>query len=78
MIYLKWICMTKNEMNSLILKIDNVHFRYQKKSSILNGVNLEVGSSEIIGISGENGSGKSTLLKILVGLLKPEKGVVEA
>lgn len=77
MTYQKMIYVDCSKMNKLLLKIEDLHFQYNKKISILNGVNLEVGSSEIIGISGENGSGKSTLLKILVGLLKGQKGSVK-
>lgn len=59
-----------------LLSAEDIHFAYNKKRPILQGINLKVYPGEIIGISGENGSGKSTLLKILVGLLKPDKGSI--
>lgn len=40
----------------------------------VNGVNFEVGNSEIIGLIGDNGAGKSTLIKILTGYIKQDKG----
>ena len=43
---------------------------------VLDGITLHVGSSEILGLIGPSGSGKSTILRVLVGLLKPESGVV--
>ncbi len=60
--------------NNVLLKLENVKFRYNKKTDIINGVNLTVGTGEIVGISGENGAGKSTLLKLIIGLLKPKDG----
>ena len=44
---------------------------------VLNGVDLEVRSGELVGVVGENGSGKSTLMKIIVGLLDRDSGTVE-
>ncbi|MCD4666609.1 ABC transporter ATP-binding protein [archaeon] len=46
------------------------------KKVVLDGVNLEIPEGEIFGIIGKSGSGKSTLLNLLVGFLRPEKGIV--
>ena len=43
---------------------------------ILNDVNLQVASSEIVALIGPNGAGKSTFMKILAGDLEPDAGVV--
>ena len=43
---------------------------------ILNGVILEAGAGELVGIIGPNGSGKSTLLKCLYRQLVPQGGAV--
>jgi simple sugar transport system ATP-binding protein len=40
----------------------------------LRGVNLRVGTGEIVGLIGDNGAGKSTLLKILTGFHRPDDG----
>lgn len=42
----------------------------------LNGVNTTIGKGEVRGLLGANGSGKSTLMKILLGLIKPDNGLV--
>ncbi len=50
--------------------------KYCRETYILNGINLEVKSGEVIGIIGTNGAGKSTLLKIITGVLTPTRGKV--
>jgi ABC-2 type transport system ATP-binding protein len=43
----------------------------------LAGIDLEVGSGELLGLLGPNGAGKSTLTKIACGLVRPSRGGVE-
>ncbi len=43
---------------------------------VLKGVNLTVHKGENVVVLGKSGSGKSVLIKILIGLLKPDKGEV--
>ena len=57
-----------------VLKIENVHYSYEKEYPILNGINLEANSGEFIGIVGASGSGKTTLLKLLLGIISPDEG----
>src|SRR5881628_1854908 len=42
----------------------------------LQGLSLDAYPSEILGLIGPNGAGKTTTLKILVGLLRPDYGIV--
>jgi ABC-type lipoprotein export system ATPase subunit len=42
----------------------------------LQGLDLEVGSGEMVAIAGRSGSGKTTLMNILAGLDRPSAGVV--
>jgi ABC-2 type transport system ATP-binding protein len=42
----------------------------------LSGVTTRIEKGEIRGLLGANGSGKSTLMKILLGLVRPDDGVV--
>jgi len=43
---------------------------------VLKGVNLTVYKGENVAVLGKSGSGKSVLIKMIVGLLKPDKGEV--
>jgi phospholipid/cholesterol/gamma-HCH transport system ATP-binding protein len=43
---------------------------------ILNNINLEIETGEIVSVMGQSGSGKTTLLKLLTGLLKPTSGQI--
>jgi ABC-type bacteriocin/lantibiotic exporter with double-glycine peptidase domain len=57
------------------IELDNVSFGYNGKS-VLQTVNLEIGSHERILIVGPNGSGKTTLGHLMTGFLDPSEGVV--
>lgn len=43
---------------------------------VLKGIDLTVFKGENVAVLGKSGSGKSVLIKIIVGLLKPDKGEV--
>jgi branched-chain amino acid transport system ATP-binding protein len=58
-----------------LVLIDGVH-TYYGKSHILNGVTLEIGPGEVVGLLGRNGVGKSTTLKTIMGLVQPSQGKV--
>ena len=57
----------------IVLK--NVSFSYNK-NSVLEDVNINVTHGEFATIIGPNGGGKTTLLKLLLGLLKPDRGKI--
>ncbi len=48
-----------------------------KGKEIIKGINLTVGSAEILGFLGPNGSGKTTTIRMIVGLIKPTAGQVK-
>lgn len=54
---------------------ENLVKNYNKKC-VVNGVSIEVNSSEIVGLLGPNGAGKSTTFNMLVGFIKPDDGEV--
>ena len=53
----------------------NIAKTYGDKS-VLHGLNLEIGPSEMVALLGPSGCGKSTTLKILAGLETPDSGEV--
>ncbi len=57
-----------------------IHFENVTKSfgkrQILRGVNLEIEAGKTTVIFGVSGGGKSTIIKHMVGLLKPDSGII--
>ncbi len=57
------------------IAIENLSKRYKNNRGIQD-INLEVSRGEIFGFLGPNGAGKTTAIKIMVGLMKPDRGSV--
>lgn len=57
----------------VIINVDNVSYSYNS-IKVLEDISFVVNRGDYVGIIGPNGSGKSTLLKIILGLIKPDKG----
>jgi zinc transport system ATP-binding protein len=58
-----------------IVEINDVSFAYNG-DTVLENVSLEIRQGDFIAMIGPNGGGKTTLLKLILGLLKPDSGVV--
>jgi len=56
--------------------VDKVFRRGKRTVSALEGVSLEIGENESVGLVGESGSGKTTLARILVGLESASAGEI--
>lgn len=61
--------------NKEIVQVQNLYYRYDKEN-VLENINLSIAKGSFLAIVGPNGSGKSTLLKLMLGLLKPQKGTI--
>ena len=63
-----------------LLQVHKVRQSYHKDSTadlvVLDDVDVQLKSGEIVGLLGRSGSGKSTLLRIIAGLLAPTSGQV--
>jgi ABC-type lipoprotein export system ATPase subunit len=53
-----------------------VHRTNEGDAAALQGMNLELGSGELLCIHGPSGAGKSTLLRVIAGLQAPSVGIV--
>lgn len=60
-------------MKKVELSKVSVHFG---KVHALREVDLSVGAGEVVMLVGPNGAGKSTLMKVLLGLVRPNKGTL--
>jgi ABC-type multidrug transport system fused ATPase/permease subunit len=59
------------------LSIKDIFFKYPNtKNFVFKKFNLNINFGEFIGISGVSGSGKSTLINLILGLLKPNFGLI--
>ena len=62
-----------------LIKTNGLCFSYDgARKNLLDTVDLELNPGDRVMLSGANGSGKTTLLHLLVGLLEPQSGHVEA
>ena len=71
----------QNQQNDVINKDESVIaiqglYKSFGELDVLKGIDLNVFKGENVGVLGKSGSGKSVLIKIIVGLLKPDKGEV--
>ena len=58
-----------------VILAKNLAFAYDR-IPVLENVNLSVNAHDCICIVGPNGGGKTTLLKLILGLLKPDRGEI--
>jgi ABC-2 type transport system ATP-binding protein len=59
-----------------MIEIKDCSKRYGEFIAV-NNLTLTVENSEIFGLLGPNGAGKSTTIKMLVGLIRPDAGVIK-
>ena len=62
-------------MSSPVVHAQGVCFAYDGHP-VLEDVDLRVRQGDFLAVLGPNGGGKTTLLKVLLGILKPHKGIV--
>ena len=59
----------------MILKAENLIKKY-KARTVVNNVSVHVNQGEIVGLLGPNGAGKTTTFYMIVGLIKPNEGII--
>lgn len=60
------------------ISFDNVSFGYEEGKAVLNNIRFQIYKGQKIGFVGESGGGKSTLISLLMGLYKPNTGLILA
>jgi len=56
-----------------ILQVEDIH-TYYGEAYVLQGLSLELGQGQILGLLGRNGVGKTTLVNSIVGFNRPRRG----
>ena len=60
-----------------MIRVKDLDYSYSHNYHALKGISFDIAKHEWVSILGHNGSGKSTISKLLVGLLKADKGTIE-
>ena len=58
-----------------VIEIQDLWFSFNGRA-VLQEVNLSVNQGDFLALIGPNGGGKTTLLRIMLGLLRPDRGKV--
>jgi len=62
-------------LNNKIIELKNVWVSFEDQI-VLEDINLSIRKEDFLGVIGPNGAGKTTLLKLILGLIKPDRGEV--
>ena len=65
-----------NDSSSYVFECENISKSFGGTQA-LKGVQLKIGRNEVHALLGENGAGKSTLMKIIIGLYRPDTGIMK-
>jgi zinc transport system ATP-binding protein len=63
-------------MSEIAIQIKGLNKSFNNLS-ILEDVNLEIAANEFVSLIGPNGGGKTVLIKLILGLIKPDDGVIK-
>lgn len=67
------------EIDNGSITLEGVSFRYPEMERLcLDHIDLKIQDGETIAVVGENGAGKTTLARIILGIYKPDSGMVSA
>lgn len=63
-------------MSTPLLELSNVTIRFGGLTAI-SGVNLSIGSRDLVGLIGPNGAGKTTAFNVITGVYQPTEGTID-
>ncbi|WP_425628236.1 ABC transporter ATP-binding protein [Vibrio neptunius] len=58
------------------VKIEHIDFSYNDESKVLNNLNLNIPAGKKVALVGASGGGKSTLIQLLIGVYRPDSGII--
>lgn len=58
------------------IRFEDVNFSYPNGNQVIKGMNLTIQPNRTVAFIGGSGAGKSTILDLILGLLKPDSGVI--
>jgi phospholipid/cholesterol/gamma-HCH transport system ATP-binding protein len=59
-----------------LVEISGVGYSYDKRRTILSGIDMVIPRGKVVAIMGISGSGKTTLLRLIAGWFKPTRGEI--
>ncbi len=62
------------QSDQVILKVENIEAKSDRGLQVLNGIDFEIYSFEILGLAGVEGNGQTELIEVLMGLRKSSRG----
>jgi energy-coupling factor transporter ATP-binding protein EcfA2 len=60
------------------IEMKQISFFYDPGTWVIRDISLTIAKGESVGLIGQNGSGKTTLAQLMMGILLPKKGQIEA
>ena len=75
MVVIKKFRIKNFKKKNILASFEDVSISFGQRQ-ILDNINFNINSGEIIGLLGPNGAGKSTIFNLLIGLLKPDFGKI--
>ena len=68
---------TLNAARGLTVRLEDVSFAYKAGETVLDKVNFTAAPGEIVAVIGPSGGGKTTMVRMILSLIRPQKGRAE-
>jgi len=64
-------------LSNEVVMFKNVWISYEPGVYVIEDASFDVNQGEFVALIGPNGGGKTTILKAMIGLIKPDKGIIK-
>lgn len=64
-------------MTEALVSAEHIYLRRNGRN-LLEDASISVAANEVVTLIGPNGAGKSTLIRVILGLIKPDRGIVRS